>query len=49
MQSAVKPVSKVAANLGAKSLPIFVAGNNNIFGKYFSISSTRVIEYVSVR
>lgn len=49
MQSAVKPVSNAAATRGAKSLPIFVAGNNNIFGVYCLIRLIKIDEYVSVR
>ena len=49
IQSAVNPVSNVAANLGAKSLPILVAGRRNILGLYFFTNSIRTVEYVSVR
>lgn len=48
MQSAASPNFSVEATLGAKSLPIFVAGNSKIFGLCFRIILVRMEVYISV-
>ena len=43
VQSAVSPVLRRAAILGAKSLPMWVAPNNTICGLYSSMASVMTL------